>query len=437
MNLVINLNCQINKTYFLLGLFCGLYVLRLYNISLVFFSLFIIFVFNIIKFLQSFKISVNMMLFYYSFVIISLLSSLIYGYNMFVHNFINLEFFKILIFIFMSIFIKIKKDNIEYFFKGLKITIFINLIWGLLESISWKLYRFWLNEYIFGDMLKIDSGGHGWRYIRGIDKIGLCGFSWDPLHLGILSALGFFLFKKKSLKVFSLIILLLGGSRAGLLGLIGSIIFFEVLKNFNLKNKKYFFKGLIKNVILFLLGLIFVVGFFKFRIAHNNMGDKRRKAYYISAIKSTVIKNNIGLFLFGGSPVWSGAILTLDKNLSKSTYLSQEMIDKIYWKIESDWAHILTGRGWIGFFSYIWIFYLSFFKIKDEKMKKIILLFFFSGLGYYFENSLIINIILIYINQNYRIKFGGKNERNNISRRKWNKTLSNNKINIKTDNANI
>lgn len=436
MNLVINLNCQINKTYFLLGLFCGLYVLRLYNISLVFFPLFIIFVFNIIKFLQSFKISVNMMLFYYSFVIISLLSSLIYGYNMFVHNFINLEFFKILIFIFMSIFIKIKKDDIKYFFKGLKITVFINLIWGLLEFIFWKFYRFWLNEYIFGDMLKIDSGGHGWRYIRG-DKIGLCGLSWDPLHLGILSALGFFLFKKKSLKVFSLIILLLGGSRAGLIGLIGSIIFFKVLKNLNLKSKKKFFQGLVKNVILFLLGLVFIVGFFKFRIAHNNMGDKRRKAYYISAIKSTVIKNNIGLFLFGGSPVWSGAIITLDENLSKSTYLSQGMLDKIYWKIESDWAHILTGRGWIGFFSYIWIFYLSFFKINDKKMKKIILLFFFSGLGYYFENSLIINIILIYINQNYRIKFGGKNERNNISRGKWNKTLSNNKINIKTDNANI
>lgn len=158
MDLVINLNYKINKIYFLLGLFCGLYVLRFYNISLVFFALFIIFVFNIIEFLQSFKISINMMLFYYSFVIISLLSSLVYGYDMFIHNFINLEFFKILVFIFMSIFIKIKKDNIKYFFKGLKITIFINLIWGLLEFISWKFYRFWLNEYIFGNILKIDSG---------------------------------------------------------------------------------------------------------------------------------------------------------------------------------------------------------------------------------------------------------------------------------------
>lgn len=314
---------KLNKGYFLLGLFCGLYALRLYNISLVFFPLFIISFFNIIEFLQFYKISINMMLFYYSFIIISLLFSLIYGDETFIQNFISLEFFKILVFIFISIFIKIKKNNIKYFFLGLKITIFINLIWGLLEFILWKFNKFSLNEFIFGNILKIDSGGHVWsNIIRDSDKIRPCGFSWDPLNLGILSALGFFLFKKKSLKFFSLVILLLSGSRSGLVGIIGSLIFFEVLKNLNLKSKNFFFQGLVKNVILFLLGLVFIVGFFKFRIAHNNMGDKRRKAYYISAIKSTVIKNNIGLFLFGGSPVWSGAILTLDKNLSKSTYLS-------------------------------------------------------------------------------------------------------------------
>lgn len=107
---------KLNKGYFLLGLFCGLYALRLYNISLVFFPLFIISFFNIIEFLQFYKISINMMLFYYSFIIISLLFSLIYGDETFIQNFISLEFFKILVFIFISIFIKIKKNNIKYFF---------------------------------------------------------------------------------------------------------------------------------------------------------------------------------------------------------------------------------------------------------------------------------------------------------------------------------
>ena len=75
-----------------------------------------------------------------------------------------------------------------------------------------------------------------------------------------------------------------------------------------------------------------------------------------------------------------------------------------YWKIESDWAGILAGRGWIGLISYILLFCLSIYMVPDILLKKIIILFFFLGIGYYYETSLLINIILIYVNQNYRLR---------------------------------
>ncbi|EES62848.1 hypothetical protein [Fusobacterium varium] len=58
--------------------------------------------------------------------------------------------------------------------------------------------------------------------------------------------------------------------------------------------------------------------------------------------------------------------------------------------------------------------------------------------SYYTFGAILFYIFLIFSKKEYKKTMKEKiNERNNISRRKWNKTLSNNQINIKTDNTNI
>lgn len=419
-----------NKLFYIMGAVSGLYCLRINNISLIFFPLFIIIIISILGFIKKPSIKLNIMDYYYFCILISLIVGVRYG-ELFYYNLKSFELIKIILFLTITIFFKINKESIHKFIAGIKLTIFLNIVWGTLEFISWETKGFLLNNYIFGDILNIDTGGHGWIYLRSLTRIGLCGFSWDPLHLGILSALGVIIYKNKILKLYSLIILLLCGSRAGIVGLSGCYLisyFMNNLKNIN-------FKKLILNYIL-LIGILFsMVLFFKYKVNHDNIGDKRRKAYYISAIKSTLLKNKIETFLFGGSPFYSGNILASDIDLAKKTYLGLEMY-KMNWKIESDWAHILTGRGWVGLFNYFFVFFISYFKAKESILKKSILLYFVAGIGYYFESSLYINLVLIYINQNYRLK-GVKNERNNTRRWKWNKALSYNKSNIKTNKSDI
>lgn len=419
-----------DNLYFILGAVSGLYCLRIYNISLIFFPLIVIMMINFIKFLKKGNININIMNYYYICILISLIVGVRYD-KLFYSNLKSFELIKVLVFISISLFFKLKKISIENFILGVKLTIFFNLVWGTLEFSLWRINKFLLNDYIFGKILNIDTGGHGWVYLRSSTNLGLCGFSWDPLHLGILSALGILIYKNKYLKLYSFIILLLCGSRAGLIGCVGGYIldyFFKNLRKINLKR-------LILNYCI-IIGIILGVGlFFKYKINNNYTGDNRRKAYYISAVKSTLLKNKVDTFLFGGSPFYSGNILAKDNELAKESYLAPIMYE-INWKIESDWAHILTGRGWIGFFNYLIIFIISYFRIKDKIIKKSILLYLIAGIGYYYESSLYINLILIYVNQNYKFR-RKKNERNNISWRKWNKTLSSNKSDIKTDKSNI
>ena len=414
----------------LLGFFIGLYCLRIGDISLLFFPLLIILLMNILK---KIRVNKNIMILYYILILISIFFGLKYN-DLFYTNLKSFETIRVIIFIYMAIFLKIKNNYIEEFLRGIKYTIFLNLVWATFELILWNLNGFALNDYIFRIVLKIETT-HTWLNIRN-GNIRVCGFSWDPLNLGILSSMGYFLYKNKYMKSYSLVILYFTGSRAGQLGLILTILCNYILKN------KFKLEEIIKKYLIILMLCIFGIWIYTNKIQNiSATGDLRRKAYYLSAVKSTLINNELGSFLFGGSPFYSGNILASNEILVKETYLNERMTTS-NWKIESDWAHILTGRGWIGLISYFGLFIFSYFKIKEYnlQMSQMILLYFFAGIGYYYENSIFINILLIYVNQNYKFKLNKREvryERNNISRRKWNETLSNNKSNIKTDKSNI
>ena len=415
-----------NILFMLLGLFTGLLCLNIYGLPLVFFPLVIIILLNIVKIR---RVNVNIMFVYYILIIFSLIVSLRYN-ELFYTNIFSFSFIRLLVFIIICLTVKIKKEYFQNFLVGVKGTVLITIIWATFELIAWILFEFPWNQFIFGDILGIVVD-HTWLNLRN-NQIRVCGFSWDPLNAGILSALGFLLFENKFLKCYCLVILYFSGSRAAQLGLILCILISYLVNKMSYLTLQRFFKIF----LIFGLCIMIFIYFFCFRIKNiDAKGDMRRRQYYISAIKSTVLDKNIDTFLFGGSPFYSGNLLARDKNLGEETFLEGEMY-KINWKIESDWAHILTGRGWIGFLSYIIIFTLSYYKITDLKLKAILLLYFFSGIGYYYETSLFINLCLIYINQNIKLQWR-KNERNNIVWWKWDKTLSSNESNIETNKCDI
>lgn len=385
-----------NKSFYLLGIFFCLFSIRIKTISLVIFPLIIILFLAFFHFCKNKKIYFNFLSLYYFLILVSIFAGILYNKELFYKNLYSFSSVRIIIFLIILSFYKISNLNIENFISGLKIGIFLNYILGTLEFLTWKFFNFPLNQYIFYDLLKMDVG-HTWLNLRD-GNIRICGFSWDPLTIGMLSAIGFFLYRNKYLKLYSLITLYLSGSRNAMLACILTYTFFYVYKYIK-RNKKI---GVFLFTCLFFLSLSMCIYFSKYK-KYESYGDSRRKQYYFSAIESTYINKSPILFFLGGSPIYTGRIFVENKHLANKTYLEGEMFTG-YWKIESDWAGILAGRGWLGIFSYIFLFFLSFYIIPNILLKKIIVLFFFLGIGYYYESSLLINILLIYINQNYKLK---------------------------------
>ena len=418
--------------YYTLGIFITFLCLKIKGISISLFPYFLIVVIGSFKFIKNFKIYKfsKLLLFYYINIILSLFVGVYYGIDNFKVNLFTIEIFKILTFLFLLIFLKIKKYEIKKFYEGIKFGIFINLIWASLELILWNLEKISLNEVIFGKVLEYNVG-HTWlntKFIFNYEMIRVCGFAWDPSFLGMLSALGVFIFKNKYLKFYSLFILLNTYSRSGQVALIFTFLSIKFIT----KLKKINYKKIIQLIIVIILG-VSIVNYFIGTTKNSHIGDKRRVQYYFSAIESTYINKNIFLFLWGGSPFKTGNPLYLNKSLQEKTLLSKNMT--VGWRIESDWAGILTGRGWINFLLYLYIHIYVLFACKNKELKNITMIFLFAGIGYTYENSIIINLFLIYFYNNFKRR--KNNERNNISRRKWNKTLSNNKSNIKTDKSYI
>lgn len=385
-----------NKVFFYLGITSCFFAFRIGGIPIVAFPIFILLFISYYDFIKKKVININILSLYYILFLISVFYSLSYGIDIFKYNIKSQTTLNLIIYFFINTFLKKENSNFESFFKGLKIGIFSNLIWGSLEYISWIIYKFELNEFIFGKVLEISSGGHPWSNIDYASNIiRVSGMSWDPLTIGMLTTIGFIIYKNKYLKLYSIVILILSKSRAGMLALV-LVELFNFIKKINKIEKKKV--KLIRCIIILILPLIIFKGVSIILNSRNSFGkskgDMRRAAYYTSAIEMSINRNFL-TFLFGGAPNSSGTLLARNKEVAKKSYLN-EGEDNIYWQIESDWAGILVGRGWIGLIGYIYIYILAYLKEKDEKIKNIILLFLFLGIGYYYDRSLIINIILIY-----------------------------------------
>ena len=427
-----------NYLFYILGIFLCLNCLKIFGISISFFPVFIIIFLSVINlFYEKRKTysKIIILFFYYINIFISIIVGMYYGIENFKSNFFTFEFIKVILFLMILFLVKFNNKKYIYFIKGLKIGIIINLIWATLELILWWTLDFSWNTYIFEKILdyKINHSWINTKLIFNREFLRVCGFSWDPSFLGMLSALGVLILNNRFWRYYSFFILLNTYSRSGQVAFIFSIFalkIFDLLKNINYKN---FIKNIFKISLPCILGVFFIFYFIN-TTQNSHYGDTRRRQYYFSAMESTIVNKKISLFLWGGSPFKTGNILYLNKKIKEKSFLEKKMI--INWKIESDWAGILAGRGWLGFLYYIFLHLYIIIKAKDKELRKLTSIFLFAGIGYTYENSLIINLVMIYfythVNEKRLIY-----ERNNTCRRKWNKTLSCYKSNIKTNNTNI
>lgn len=302
------------------------------------------------------------------------------------------------IYLFILFFLKINPSYFKSYINGLKIGIIINFIWAILEFLLWQINGFMLNDFVFREKLGIDVN-HTWinyRDFHGNLFLRSCGISWDPAILGFYCVLGFFIFKNKKIKLLSTLILFLGDSRSGMLALLCTTLGIKIYYYIREYMKERNINSILKIGTISILGVFLLGSFLYFKVSDvSKGGNKLRASYYKMAVLSTVERGKLGLFLFGGSSHYTGNIFSKNNNLKQELGIKHSK----NWKIESDWAGILAGRGWIGFIMYVFLYIFTFLRLKLRELKSIILSIFFLGIGYIYEDSFITNIIYIYISE--------------------------------------
>lgn len=272
------------------------------------------------------------------------------------------------------------------FIKGLKISIIINLLYSFLDFLCRFLFDFNLTTLLLrmvgmNDRADIYDSNIGNR---------ITGLTWDPFVLGGCCAFGFYLFKSKYLRGAIIFILLCSGSRSGILGFVLGLI---------IEYRKQIFK---KSKALIIIFVVFVILFLNYNIILDfalRGFDKSSFGYmrveYITLIPSVIRESSILQILFGGAPAYSGGriVLTGISSMINETYQT------LYWTIESDWGNAFYGRGVFGFISYI-IIYLGLIKKQSNKrFRALFLTILFAGIGYYYDTSIYVNLILHFLSE--------------------------------------
>lgn len=333
----------------------------------------------------------------------SLIFSLSFSSIFFVRNFVALGSQ----FLMCVIFLKIPtEEEVKSFIKGFKIVLIINYIFAFFQLVVIKIKGINIFYYLGYYLGLYDSVS-----LAKIETSRITGLIWDPYVLGMFCTLGFFLFKKKVVKIFVLVLLYFTFSRAGEVGFAVAFCYWILPKVRNFLKKDYIsiciVLLLIASFILLLPKILESTNFYR---GFSKESSGWRRIEYITKIPEVWISDkNIFLPIFGGAPFYSGAryIYTPVDSFIRSDVYHQAAGDEekiIYWVVESDWFSILIGRGLFGFFCYVILFFYILKMEVSRLNKSIALAIFFAGIGYYYDSAIFSSFMVYFAGSTKKIE---------------------------------
>lgn len=393
-----------DKLYFLVGFVSLLGVLKQSEIIGLFLKipLFLIAIYFILNAFLKKCIYINAMTLVYG----SIFLAIIVGPEDFLNE--NYEAFKYVTpyYIFISFFLNPPEKFLYYFEEGAKIAIKFNIIFSFFVFCWWLFYGADIATQLLEDILKINSGDHTFFNIynfTGIDILRIAGFSWDPMHIGLVSVIGYILFKasKNWFWVFaSLLTLLLSGSRAGLVALLAVFVyeFFNGAMGAGKKFSLFFFLSIF---FAFLIWISFTRDF-------EATGNIKRIAYYIYGPIS-LIYGGLVEFVFGGAPYSTGNTLInkiwlIPDNNIFTNALINDLSPNQPWNIEPDIVSILVGRGMLGVLIWILVNYYC-YKRSISTSRNLFIALFSLTLGYSYSFSIFYQFMLLFYSPKLKLTF--------------------------------
>lgn len=273
----------------------------------------------------------------------------------------------------------LKKKELRYFLKGLRLSCIIHILWSVLQYIAYQGFTIDINDVIFSNMLHFGSDEYGAsRYVGG--EFVLSGLCWHPINLAptlaltvlicdkwYIWAVAFFIayYSKNSTTIVVLILLLI--LQISMVKSKDKII--KTRRRISLK------RFIVFPVILtvFVLSAIRLLPLIRESLVNifnriSAMGDSSTQAHlrYYTAFLSIALRVSFLELLFGCGIGRSGA------------YISQifHQYNIAYWSVESDPMNFIYSTGLLGFVCYyLWLFIMV---IKSWKIDKRTTIFLFS-----------------------------------------------------------
>lgn len=299
----------------------------------------------------------------------------------------------------------------KYFFNGLLISSWIQLLWELLQLVFFNGFGISINQVIFGDILHIKISGP-WTVIMD-GQFRPTGVSWDASNLTLALIMGLILSNNLLYKICFLIGILLSTSRTGIVLLAVYILYqvFIFMRNTRFRRMN----ASKKNTGLFILvfGLL-LLGFYIFQSFIYTQSDLINSVTYsfqrffttfdtssytqsgssalvhqnyYNNIFSLMNKSSLYQIFFGYGTCVAGYPFT---------YFFREYTDIGPWTPESDFITLLFGNGIIGLLLYYKTIYtLLKWNKRDIKNVSIILMIFVGGITYVYIRGTWTLLILV------------------------------------------
>lgn len=369
-----------NKLFFLLGLFTSISLLQIsigtMSVSPFNAIMYIIFVFELLKGKLAVPDTNGVIYFVYliCITISTVINSSFVPSNWNTANFIAVFNSWILGFLLIFVNKNILRSVKKFFINGLKLNTWIQLTWGILQFIIYKVSGQALNEIFFEDTLHLQLSDATSNIYYGINR--LTGLNWEPAYFGLALIIGYLLSNKLWKKLLFVVGVVLSASRTSLLTLIAVIIVQEIYKlvKFKEKKKTYFQKQEV--MITFTILLVIIVGiilnfqeiintFLSTAMRFQNFDldpSSRVHSFYYQVLGNILFsKFSLAQFLFGIGPASSGYAYTLWYDLYP--YLISNA-----WNIENGLADIIVGAGVLGTVLVYWWFINNLRIGKDNKV---------------------------------------------------------------------
>ncbi|WP_297423409.1 hypothetical protein [Clostridium sp.] len=404
----------IRNNFLIIGIFCTMNIIKIpiINLSLAYIFLFITLLMLITR--NRFKINIGKrnikLILFYIIQIASFLITVTYQTGEYItYSFRNIFF---VAFLYIPLVLVLDNEDTkiygEYFCKGLKISIYIQSVWAIMEILLWNIYKFQLNEYIFAEILKVNAYDHSltnYVYTNQGVLIRASGIGWEPAQLGFLLVLGFFISKSKLSKLFFISLIFISYSRTALVTFIIAEIYFCIkrITKENLMTKKnliYIFFGVFIMLALMVKFDIYskmdvIFGRINLSYISSDEGSSRHLLYYPYALYIMFAKTDlIKLFLGYGTGI-AGYPYFLNSDVASVLnvgYWSKP------WQPETDYVSIFVGNGIMGLVLYLSILRDNLKRIKDLNVFYLgNLLLVISGIFYVYYNYIWVNLILVFL----------------------------------------